>query len=496
MAMTLYVGSGVAEHKVGIECGISMRQGVLDGSCLGSFIVLYRGETKVISCDHLNHTVFYSPIGLTLGPCSSLLLDHAECSKTNPSSPCFSPSRFGPLVVMLVVMALLVLILSIITVFQCRMKAEKLTWEEIKFEHGRVVVYGNEDARSYSLLKFLFAFCLCCSTSSAYCVDPYSSHTSANVSYYNYRLRVGQSACFSDGQILHLKNEESYSLDHQYDTLAWDHYVWSHNGCGNGDMCGNMRDCGRLGNAGIIAQQEMKIYKKVCKTYSVAIFACVSYWACWLATMEVSYRGKDLFSVYTVGESENEDLYEKVGLNNCEVGMNSQRPMFLNGKLLVVNRRDHTSWLCPTGSEKSFPTPGKLGDLQVLANKTTFNFDAFNCELESSSSSGGCKVVGSFMSHISDWCISLPMLVDGGVLSHNDGELIMENSGFDDFTLRFEGADVPVLSDHNCYDKAVKIVGLRGDKGMFMYIFSARSTNNSSWVVHSDCNPEPIEVLL
>nr|WCJ14323.1 MAG: glycoprotein [Aedes japonicus bunyavirus 1] len=484
-----------AKHHSRANCGLTMEEGFIKGNCSGSFIVLYRGQAEVKSCSSLQDFEYYSPVSVTIGNCSVLLLDHANCATDNAKSPCYASSQSGAIAVMILSIVVLLSAVVVMVLFQCSMKKEGLSWSDVKISRGKVMVYEQEDVRTYSLLKFLVLFLVCSKPVDTYCVEPYSSHLIGSQSFYNYRLRVSQDACFEGGKVMHLRNEESYALDHMFNTGTWKEHIWSYNGCGNGPICGNMEDCGAYGVVGRVIEEKTRIYKKVCRSYSVGIFSCISYWACWVATQEVIHGGVSTHKVYSIGESENEDYYEKLGLEDCELGVSSQRPLILTGKFLVVENTSGNAWLCASSSDPSFPQPGKLGDLQIKSNMTHFNFDAFKCELDSTSSSGGCKVEAAFIDEIKNWCSSLPVLMDGGSLVFREGKLSMINSGFDDFTLKFYNGSPPVLSNHNCYSKTISIEGFKDDGGMFMYIFSALSGDNSTWVIHSDCSPDPIEIV-
>lgn len=410
-------------------------------------------------------------------------------------SPCAPTTMSGFLLVSLVISGVSLAVSMCLVTFMCRLKKTSTTWKDLKFGPRGVTVCREEDGFKYSYCRFLMTFLLCFRPTESYCVDPHSSHEISGGSTYNYRLRVGQEACFENGSVEHVTNRESYSIDYLYTTSEWKEKVWKMNGCGNGAYCGNSGDCGEWGSQGQVVQSRDTTYLKSCRSYSVNFFSCASYWACWVSTLEVQHGEYPPFFVFSIGESESSNFFRKNGNLSCEITMTSHNPTLLYGKYLVTNREDD-AWVCSTASEHLLPTPGTLGDLQMIKGKAIFNFGAFVCDMESSSSNGNCKVVESFIARLGQRCTKLPLLVDGGSLHYHSGKLEMDNSGYDDFRIQFtQGAHIR-HSQHACFMRVALLTGHKGDRGMYMYIFSAQSTDNqSTWLVHSECLDTPLEVL-
>ncbi|QHA33860.1 putative glycoprotein [Narangue virus] len=470
------------------DCGATLDRGKLTVNCTGSYSVLYRAERTVHDCKESQ--IYHFPISVTVGRCTTLLVDHADCSDNGPCSSTgitiIEVVSFGVVLVSVVLLLFWCWISMFLKCKKCRVKA-------IEWRSKTIKVQRQEDCITISLVRLL-VLCLLCREISPYCVEPHSSVATNESVVYHYRLRVGQAACFQTGQVLHKSNVDVYSLDHLYATSNWKPYVWSHNGCGKGSICGSIEDCGKFGSNGQIIQRSGGSYKKVCKTYSVPFLSCFYYWACWIATLEVSHKGP-IYQVYSIGQSVDNDNYEQSGLHNAIVRHVSTRQMDLKGYALVKEAARDKAWLCTTYSEKGYPVSGKLGDTQIIHNEILHDYEGFRCELESQSSSGKCKVSDPFIGEISNHCEQLPLQMDTGVLDMIEGELVMTNSGYDDFDVEMGAREKPSVSNHDCHSKQVSLEGMKEDRGLYMYIFRAESVNQSTWLINTECTHEQIEIL-
>nr|QRW41940.1 MAG: glycoprotein [Culex Bunyavirus 2] len=468
------------------DCGVYMHKGLLTSNCTGLFTLRINQNLRLVQCTHDLEEKLHEPVEVFKGDCKDILLDYEPLTtKTNEMYHLV-------LIPTLIVSILLMMGLSCCLAFRSKYGVEK--GESISITRQHILVCGDTSIRKFKWSAVLLTIILCRETTSI-CLPAKHSHTGKTMNQYTFDLDEGSSACFDLGIVTHVENSEVLEIFHLYNTTTWREYVWSAKACGYGN-CGSEKECSYYGEIGRVVENVEKglIYKKFCHPHDRAGIFCIWKWGCWLATNEVMFDRKLAYSVYQVGSSTTNDEYTVEGLDNCTISQENLDPVISVDYKLVVSP-ENKSWLCDQVSPPGRPSAGLIGDLHWMGDIMHFDYNAFQCDIGHSSSSGSCRVAKPSIPNMLSNCLELPTMTPIGFLSYSSGELKARSSSARRFSIRCPSSIKPNEVSHKCHSIEASLHGIRSEGRSSYLSIAARSINSSSvLVINSTCGDDPIIV--
>lgn len=468
------------------NCGVFMENGLLTSNCTGLFTLMINKDVRLVQCSHNYPERLHEPVEVFKGDCKDILLDYEPVVS--------KPNEMYHLVLtpMLVISFLLAISVSCCLAFKVKYGVER--GDSISITRQHIIVCGDTSVRKFKWSTVLIAILLC-KKATPICFPAKHSHDGKYMTQYTFDLEEGGSACFDLGIVSHVENSEVLEIFHLYNTTTWKNHVWSTKACGYGD-CGSEGECSYYGEVGREVEDLRKglIYKKYCHPHDRAGLFCFWKWGCWLATNEVMFDRKLSYSVYQVGSSTTNDEYIVEGLDNCTVSQENLDPVISIDYKLVVSPENKT-WLCDQVSLPGRPIAGLLGDLHWVGENMHFDYNAFQCDIGHSSSSGSCRVAEPSIPKMLSNCLELPKLTPIGYLSYSNGELKARSSSARRFTIRCPSSIKPIEVNHKCHSIEASLHGIRSEGRSSYLSITASSINSSSvLVINSTCGDDPIIV--
>lgn len=475
-------------------CGVWMKTGLLSSNCSGFFGLSYGGETQILKCNTSSTVIYHHPLIVTHGNCTDYLLDSSPCLEESKTSVCRGQGRDLYLLVLAPILFVLLVMCTLMIIYLSFLKNVGALGPDQSFTSIRRVKLNTPSSQQeYSWkLVLLIGLCLAKPTSQT-CMEPLYHVSNGEQTSWEYSLAPGEEACFSHGRVTVESSQSDFGTTLLYSTGGWTHHTWSARGCGNG-LCGNEADCSAWGSNGRVVEGGHRIYLKHCIPHPRSWLACVVTWGCWLATKEVYWKELN-HQVHSIDRSDRFINYTIHGLNDCVVWHKDSAKVEISNHHLVINQDE--SWICPRVSTFSNPLVGSVGDIQMdFEGNVTFNFDSFKCEINQLESNGRCEVAKPGISTLPTNCLKLPTELAMGVIALVEGQLVVYEEVRTAFTIRCPLSEAVVESNHDCFQKFVEVHGIKGEGGFSILTFRASSKfSNSTWLVHSNCTSEVIEVV-
>nr|BEK62754.1 MAG: glycoprotein [Anopheles bunyavirus 1] len=483
----------LALSTVGNCCLYIDEEGHLIVNCTGNYAIRtikdFRSTAmRVEACGRLDNASLCGPVEVIATDCKTVLLGR-NCSTRD--------LIHGQVIVLWIVVGVIAmgLIVTSITIAGL-LSSSKGHNVSTKLRVDHVLVRDDHGTRRLSYYKlFCLGLCIMRSPVSAItCISPHSADLSSNGSTYRFHLLPDTSACFLEGSILHVESDVVAETTLLYKTAAWKHHTWTLLACGEGN-CGTKEQCSEWGDHGKVVDKEgsRSQYKKFCTTNLQPWTSCFYSWGCWLATNEISWSEEDEWDVKAIGDYSPSDEFIVSGLEDCYVSIVDPNLGSLRGDYLVTNSK--TSMICKSASEEGYPMSGRIGDLQIVANETLFDYSAFSCDLRTAYSSGNCKVEQSGIELSRSRCLELPTTISMEHLNVLGSDLHVSPLNPREFLVRCPRNLTVHVSDHNCHSLEIEVHGLRSEQDFTFLTFKANSPNsNSSYVISSECHMEIVEV--
>lgn len=253
--------NGIKSSRIPLNsCGFSMQQDIIDYNCTGYFTLTVGQDTTVHECG-TNLTQVYKTIVLVYWfDCSTVLLDYYQ---TDSCSVVLYPLVLWPTVLLMSVV-----IIPITVWIRFLYRVRRSVNEKISVNRRGVQLMssteGDESFRKFSWGQ-LFVLGLCFQKVSPTCMPPIHSHSSPLSKRFTFFLDEGESACFDQGVVTHIRNVELSELGFLNNTSSWRSFVWSELSCGRGN-CGSTKECGQHGEHGkrLFKPKKSMMYLKIC----------------------------------------------------------------------------------------------------------------------------------------------------------------------------------------------------------------------------------------